>query len=194
MPALPVVDGNSLFWFMAALIAGEFVVIYKLGGALYRSRRPQVPALAGEGFAATPPEGRSRRMVPPAAELDREGLEARPRRRKRGRGKVLALLAALAAVLILAGKAGLANPHVAAPAGTAGPVPTSSPKPAPKVSVKAPAPAPAGHPLPTVRVPQPAAHAVSHFPLTGGELTAVLIIAVLVIGALGINYVRTRRR
>jgi hypothetical protein len=170
--SLPAINGNNLFWVMAALILAEAVAIVKLAGAVHRGRQLPVPAqnsLPGAGFAS-----------PGFGEPD---PPARPVRRGRG-GRLLGALVLVAGVLFVADKV----MHFKAPSSAAGPAATPAPTAAPKVTVKPPSPSPsASH-----SVAAPVTHAASHFPLTGTEI--VIIAIVLICAAAGYLITRVRAR
>jgi hypothetical protein len=170
--SLPVINGNNLFWVMAALILAEAVAIVKLAGAVHRGRHLPAPAqasLPGGGFAS-----------PGFGEPD---PPARPVRR-RGRGRLLGALVLIAGVLAAADKV----MHFKAPSSAAGTAATPRPTATPKVTVKAPAPAPsASH-----SVAAPITHAASHFPLSGTDI--VIIAIALICAAAGYLITRVRAR
>jgi hypothetical protein len=180
---LPAINGNSLFWAMAAIIAGLSIALLKMAGALFRgSRQAAVPVQqAYPGGALELPRGRRPR---------RGEMPGLPVRRRRGGGRLLIGLALIAGVALAADKVMHFSLHSAAPGGG---TPAPAPKPAPKAPVKVPAPRPVtGHPVPTA--PVTITHTTFHFPLSGTELTIVAVVAILGLVAYGINRVMRRSR
>jgi hypothetical protein len=179
---LPAINGNSLFWAMAAIIAGLSVALLKMAGALWRGSRAAASAVQ-QAYPGGPLEpSRGRRPRPG----DMPGL---PVRRRRG-GRLLAGLVLTAGVLWAADKVMHFSLHSAAPRGA-----TTAPasKPAPKTPVKVPVPRPVtGHPAPTA--PVTITHTTFHLPLSGTELTIIAVVAILGAVAYGINRAMRRGR
>jgi hypothetical protein len=184
--SLPAIDGNSLFWVMAALILALAVAVVKLAGAVHRGRH--VPAASQAAFPGDEPG------FPRAVTRRQDDAPARPRRRRRG-GRLLLGAALVAGVLFAADKVlHFSVPSAARDATSAldpKPTATASPKASPKVTATPPVHrlAPSPH---AFTPPVTIAHAASHFPLSGTDIVVIAIAVLLAAAAYGMS--RNRHR